>query len=184
MRTVRLILQSWNRFVCDLGAIWTCDSDGSLDFRKYDGKGLRLLELIIIFYVIYISVMTKAVVLCGNFSYPNSINWRKVPPISPRSWTRQWERGHFWMDMYKVTPVPNILLSRWGRCLALPQRRLGPLGPRNTTGRKGFTQFIWCIPYVFFNSWLEGFSFFDSRRWSWPDTGLTYDACWPYINIS
>ena len=27
--------------------------------------------------------MTKAVVLCGKFSYPNYINWRKVPPFHP-----------------------------------------------------------------------------------------------------
>ena len=33
-----------------------------------------------------------------------------------------------------INSYPNTFLRRWGGCLALPQRRWGPLGPHNTTG--------------------------------------------------
>ena len=81
----------------------------------------------------------RSVVLWGNFSYPNSNHWKKIlPPFYPELVQYRWAAlnlstltGRFWMDI--INSYPNVFLRRWGGCLAIPQRRWGPLGPHNTT---------------------------------------------------
>ena len=50
-----------------------------------------------------------------------------------------------------INSYPNVLHRHWGGCVAVPQRRWGPLRPHNTTGvflsYKTVIQHFWCVTF-------------------------------------
>ena len=89
----------------------------------------------------YTCIHAVQVVLWGNFSYPNSRHWKKNSTTSLRR-SCAIQMGLLSIYQHKqdafrwicINSYPNVFLRRWGGCLAVPQRRWGPLGPHNTTG--------------------------------------------------
>ena len=111
-----------------------------------------------------------AVVLWGNFSYPNSINWKDFyphfAPILGMLSIFQHKQDVF--GGICINCYPSVFLRSWGGCLALPRRSWGPLGLHNTTSymfkcmyllmyhRKSSYQLIcrrWSSLMNFRNSW-------------------------------
>ena len=84
-------------------------------------------------------------VLWGNFSHPNCNNWKKFypyfNPILRLLLIYQHKQAVF--ELICINSYPNSFLRRWGGCLAIPQRRWGPLGPHNTTANNANSPAFW-----------------------------------------